>query len=619
MHQEAIRGTKLIVALMVLLTCISLTYYSLQTKHLFSKLQNFRYFYRDCAEDPQVKVEVKIAVTETDLEITEIFNEINKTISNVPFIHLNRTTSAEKSKVTILDPKDKYCIGDNLTVQIDVYDFSGKRKEYGGDFIRARIYSPEVKAGTSGIIVDLKNGSYHVHFTLFWEGKVRVSLLLMHPSEGVSALWRARNQGYKNVYWMGKFVNGTRDVQTECGLKFNTMEELCEYPNHCDGEIFYCIKPEHVPCNELKAMAARIRQNSYLTDLEKTIFDNSNNGVEIKKKFEIIDVINCNRTLIFGKEKCKTGMSSTFPSGYYFKNTWRPIFCNVPCYDTEELLNPCIQGKLIYLMGDSTLRQWILHFPKFANGTLTFGQEKCKPGVSSPFPSGYFYQNVWRSLFCNVSYYETEELLNPCIQGKLIYLMGDSTLRQWILHFPKFDKGLRFFDLHLGSDWHRNYVALDMDKNLRIQWKKHGHPFISMVYFPIPNDACVTNQINELVGNSYTVVVIALGQHFRAFPFEVFIRRAINVRKAVERLLRRALQTKVIIKMVNTRELHPDAELFSDFHGYVQYLATTRIFQGLNVGVVDAWDMTIAAASENGHPPDNVVHNEINMFLSYMC
>ncbi|XP_069470616.1 NXPE family member 1-like isoform X5 [Ambystoma mexicanum] len=472
MHQEAIRGTKLIVALMVLLTCISLTYYSLQTKHLFSKLQNFRYFYRDCAEDPQVKVEVKIAVTETDLEITEIFNEINKTISNVPFIHLNRTTSAEKSKVTILDPKDKYCIGDNLTVQIDVYDFSGKRKEYGGDFIRARIYSPEVKAGTSGIIVDLKNGSYHVHFTLFWEGKVRVSLLLMHPSEGVSALWRARNQGYKNVYWMGKFVNGTRDVQTECGLKFNTMEELCEYPNHCDGEIFYCIKPEHVPCNELKAMAARIRQNSYLTDLEKTIFDNSNNGVEIKKKFEIIDVINCN--------------------------------------------------------------------------------------------------------------------------------------------------SLKFVDLHDGSDWHRNYLALDMDRNLRIQWKKHGHPFITMTFFPIPNDACITNQINELVGNSYTAIVITLDHHFRSFPLEFFLRRAINIRKAVERLLRRSPESKVVIKMGNTRELHPEGHV-SDFHGYVHYLAMHRIFKGLNVGVVDAWDMTIAAASQNGHPSDDIVHNEINMFLAYMC
>ncbi|XP_069470610.1 NXPE family member 1-like isoform X2 [Ambystoma mexicanum] len=472
MHPEAIRGTKLIVALMVLLTCISLTYYSLQTKHLFSKLQNFRYFYRDCAEDPQAKVEVKIAVTETDLEITEIFNEINKTISNVPFIHLNRTTSAEKSKVTILDPKDKYCIGDNLTVQIDVYDFSGKRKEYGGDFIRARIYSPEVKAGASGIIVDLKNGSYHVHFTLFWEGKVRVSLLLMHPSEGVSALWRARNQGYKNVYWMGKFVNGTRDVQTECGLKFHTMEELCEYPNHCDGEIFYCIKPEHVPCNELKAMAARIRLNSYLTDLEKTIFDNSNNGVEIKKKFEIIDVINCN--------------------------------------------------------------------------------------------------------------------------------------------------SLKFVDLHDGSDWHRNYLALDMDRNLRIQWKKHGHPFITMTFFPIPNDACITNQINELVGNSYTAIVITLDHHFRSLPLEFFLRRAINIRKAVERLLRRSPESKVVIKMGNTRELHPEGHV-SDFHGYVHYLAMHRIFKGLNVGIVDAWDMTIAAASQNGHPSDDVVHNEINMFLAYMC
>ncbi|XP_069473419.1 NXPE family member 1-like [Ambystoma mexicanum] len=536
----AVKGKKPIVAL-VIITCILLTYYSLQTYPFFSKVKHFSDFYRDSAVDQH---KAKIPATETDLEIIEIFNEIDKTIHNAPINDLNHTTSAEKSQATILNPKDKYCTGDNLTVQIDVYDFSGNRKEHGGDFIRARIYSPEVKAGASGIILDLKNGSYYVTFTLFWEGKVRVSLLLIHPSEGVSALWRARNKGYKNVYWTGQFVNGTHGIYTECGLKFNTTQELCEYPNHCDGERFYCIKPERVPCYELKAMSSSIRAHSYLSDLEKSIFHMSNNGVEIKKKFEPIDVMNC-------------------------------------------------------------------------NSTLTFGQEKCKTGMSSRFPSGYFYENLWRSLFCNVSYYENEELLNPCIQGKLIYLMGDSTLLQWIHHFPKFAKGLRYFDLH-PNDWHGNRVALDMDRNFRIQWTKHGLPFLA-TNFPMSDYACITNQINHLAGDSYTAVVITLGQHLRPIPLEVFIRRVINIRQAVERLLRRAPQTKVIIKMGNTRELHPDVEHFSDFHGYVQYLATTRILQGLNVGVVDAWDMTIASASQLCHPPEYVVHNQINMFLSYIC
>ncbi|XP_078512445.1 NXPE family member 1-like [Lissotriton helveticus] len=537
---------KILTVGVIITTLILLTYYMLQTSPLIAQIPSFRYLYESCKDAPEEKVETEARPTETDLKTIEIFSRVDAGMPKALFIGKNQTTSASHSRATILNPQNSYCVGDNLTVQVQVYDFSGNQKEHGGDYLRARIYSPELKAGASGAIEDLNNGTYHIHFTLFWEGKVRVSILLMHSSEAVSALWRARNKGYEKLYWIGKFVNGTKEVQAECGLKLNSTEELCEYKNHCHGEVFYCLRPSRVPCEELKAMVARYRKHSYLSDSEKSLFDNSNNGVEIKPLFDAITVSSCNRTLKLSQEKCRTGMSS-------------------------------------------------------------------------PFPSGFFLQNVWQPLFCKMSSYERAEELDPCVKGKQMYLMGDSTMRQWITLFPKLVPGLRFFDLHNGGEWHRNHLAVDMERNLRIFWKKHGHPFVTMSFFPIPNDACVVDQINELMGNSYTVVVITVAHHFRPLPLEVFIRRVIRVRSAVERLLRRSPETKVILKTGNTRELHTDAETNSDFHGYVQYLVTKQVFEGLNVGIVDAWDMTVALATRSQHPPEHVIQNHLKMLLTYMC
>lgn len=62
-----------------------------------------------------------------------------------------------------------------------------------------------------------------------------------------------------------------------------------------------------------------------------------------------------------------------------------------------------------------------------------------------------------------------------------------------------------------------------------------------------------------------------------------------------------------------------DVERFSDFHGYIQYLALKDIFQDLNVGIIDAWDITIAYGTNNVHPPQSVVRNQINILLNFIC
>nr|XP_013011112.1 NXPE family member 2 isoform X1 [Cavia porcellus]XP_013011114.1 NXPE family member 2 isoform X1 [Cavia porcellus] len=485
-----------------------------------------------------------VSPTETESNIREILEKMNQLIPPRPFTHLNVTTSAAHSAATILNPQDTYCRGDQLHVLLEVRDHLGRRKEYGGDFLRARMFSKNLKAGASGKVTDFNNGTYLVSFTLFWEGEVSLSVLLMHPSEGASALWRARNQGYDRVIFTGQFVNGTSHVLCECGLTLNSSAELCQYLDTRDKEAFYCVKPPHIPCEALTHMSTRNRGVSYLTTEEWRLFQRSNVGNEMMKNFPSIKVVPCNKN--------------------------------------------------------------------------AKAEQKCQVGMKSPFPSGYTFKGSWITTFCKQTKFNTAKSVNDCLQRKLIYLMGDSTLRQWIYYFKKVIQTLQTFDHH-GSGIFKTHILLDVNRHILIQWRKHSHPFVTQQVFSVKDENYIPREIDQVAGDRDTAIVITIGQHFRPFPISIFIRRAINIRKAVERLLLRSPETKVILKTENTREIHRNAEMFSDFHGYVQNLILRDVFADLNVGIIDAWDMTTAYFTNDVHPPEYVVANQIGMFLNYIC
>ncbi|XP_053552293.1 NXPE family member 1-like [Bombina bombina] len=250
-------------------------------------------------------------------------------------------------------------------------------------------------------------------------------------------------------------------------------------------------------------------------------------------------------------------------------------------------------------------------------GVSSSYQEPCRIGMGFPYPSGFFLNNLWRPVFCNLTIFPAEQI-KTCLKGKLIYLMGDSTLRQWFLNLAQILKSLKNLDLH-RSGLESMLLAIDMDQNIRLQWKKHSHPIVASHFYLVKDDAYISEEIDRLAGGPETVIAITLGQHFRPFPILLFIRRVISVRRAVEHLLLRSPETKVIIKAENTREISTNVERFSDFYGFLQYMIVKDLFQDLSVGVVDAWDMTIASNSNNVHPSDSVVRNQINLFLSYIC
>ncbi|CAH2311572.1 Hypothetical predicted protein [Pelobates cultripes] len=196
---------------------------------------------------------------------------MSQMIPFVQYTHMNRTTSAAKSRATIINLKNTYCVGDNMTIQIDMFDHVGNRKTHGGDFLRARMYTSGLKAAASGWIEDFSNGTYHVHFTLFWEGSISFSLKLYHPSEGVAALWNARNQGYGLIHFMGTFVSGHQEVKNECGFQLKA-KALCEYHDERNMEHFYCVKPDNLQCESLSYLQSSNTGFSFLSKMELKIF-----------------------------------------------------------------------------------------------------------------------------------------------------------------------------------------------------------------------------------------------------------------------------------------------------------------------------------------------------------
>ncbi|XP_053553085.1 NXPE family member 4-like, partial [Bombina bombina] len=211
-------------------------------------------------------------ISDLQKKINEVFDKIQLIVPNATFTYLNRTTNGEKSKIFIASPRQKYCIGEEFVVQIDMYDHLGRRKGYGGNFIRARIFSDERKASVCGRVEDFNNGSYHVHFPLYWEGQVKVSAKLFHPSEGISALWRARHASLGVLGFEGKFVSRNQEATTKCGFKLNTDKEVCEYVDPDDENAFYCIKPEKLPCDSLHDMKSFDIHLSYLSKEEQQMF-----------------------------------------------------------------------------------------------------------------------------------------------------------------------------------------------------------------------------------------------------------------------------------------------------------------------------------------------------------
>ncbi|XP_027271056.2 NXPE family member 3 [Cricetulus griseus] len=461
------------------------------------------------------------------------------------------STSPKTSTYHLKGPTQAtYTLGSNLEAILVARDHQGRPKIHGGDLFRAKLLGPELKAGVPGEVKDLENGTYLLSFPLLWAGKAQVQVRLIHSSEAVGVLQRIWREKRATVDFRGYFRgrDGTEETVI-CNVdpqSTGAKGPTCRYSDVVSGEVWFCAQPSTLPCNALVGHSS----GSYLK-------------VTTPRDEDLL---------------ARPVTDQPLPSGM------SPI-----------LVTPAATGN----MSDVALPS----------------RPPCRPGHLSPKPSGFFHQDRWHSTFCSSRSFPTVDSILNCLAGHSVYMMGDSTLRQWWEYLRDTVPSLKPVDLHVTYQT-GPLMAVDTTRGAVLHWRAHGWPLRSL-RTPVASLHSVARELHGLAGGPYTVVVLGMGAHFTTFPPSIFARRLAGIREAVRALLEREPSTLVIIKLANTgyKSVYGSDWLTLQVNRFLR-----AAFVGLPVAFVDAWEMTSSlAVPDNIHPNKLIVRNEVELFLSFIC
>ncbi|XP_046701796.1 NXPE family member 3-like isoform X2 [Silurus meridionalis] len=189
--------------------------------------------------------------------------------------------------------------------------------------------------------------------------------------------------------------------------------------------------------------------------------------------------------------------------------------------------------------------------------------------------------------------------------GNVTVIPAEEDLKQGNLYIPK----------SAGP-----YVAVDSKNNIMISFRCHGPPIFFTTLFT-SELRYVANELDRIEGGPNTVILVSIGAHFNMYPIDIYIRRLRHIRRALLQLLKREPTTLVVIRSANMRKLNLQISLSnSDWFSQQQDTVLRAMFHGLNIHILDAWEMTLAHNLPHDlHPPRPIVRNMIDLILSQIC
>ncbi|XP_066265796.1 NXPE family member 3-like isoform X2 [Branchiostoma lanceolatum] len=298
------------------------------------------------------------------------------------------------------------------------------------------------------------------------------------------------------------------------------------------------------------------------------------------------------------------------------------ISCNTSGYHGTLMPYKNVNGgKGLFSSGNNALKMPIFGSPSQINvkkgRDILANRGRCVRGLVTPQISGFYRNGVWNSLVCKNRHFSSQAGWQQCLKGKTLYFMGDSTIRQWWEHLVRI---LKMTETHIPEAVHITgpLLAHDPVNNITVNCRSHGPP-LRCFWTRTFHLKFGANAIDEIDGGPNDVVGITLWAHFTSYPLEVYKQRMEAVRAAVERLLRRSPETLVVIKSANTSMGN---ELISgDWLAHKLDLMMREMFRGMDVVLVDAWEMTNAQHwhKDDIHPAEDIIVHELEFLCSFIC
>ncbi|XP_071494242.1 NXPE family member 3-like [Diadema antillarum] len=482
-------------------------------------------------------------------------------------------TSHVHSYFTVVNLRPSYRVCDQLELRIQARNGRAEDKSYGGDYFRAKVFtkSAQFNAGSStdGEVIDHGNGTYSAFFTLKWAGTVSVTVTLIHSSEAVSSIRRFRDAVPARYVYRGNFVSpdGSRREETFCNLVLPNQEKaVCNLTDSRSGSPWFCQRPSSPALS-----CADWRQS-----------------------------------------RCDTGAA----------------------YRTEIPTMPPIEKLTIipkhHISGDVQLVQVedidVPQEPDQLSETKKAMLPPCtiRSYTDAALEAGYYLNDLWNNPRCTINRLSLSET-KACLAGKTLHFLGDSTIRQLFEYYlAKLSPTMQKTSNEPEPVWHVGPTrARDAQFNTSMVFRFHGFPIGRNAWATVKDIHYIANELDDIVADNRTVVVISVWAHFTQQPRWFYENRVRAITSAIDRLLERSPSTFVIVKSANTRE-HVDVNQLiyhSDWLGRdLDQILRQHTLRKANVAFIDAWDMSSAQLiPDNVHPGGSHVKNLSDQLLTLIC
>ncbi|CAG2222311.1 unnamed protein product [Mytilus edulis] len=465
-----------------------------------------------------------------------------------------------KSTVEIINNTSAtFSTGDIITLKIILHNEKGDVLTGGGEFINIWMSEKGKGAGSAGYVVDHGNGTYIGVIKALWSGSPNITIKLAFPKESIGLFVNHiyRNGMLRPIFGFFKNARGETGKGI-CGIHTLTNHDLCDFTSFNYGMRWFCSLPD---------TPGFICTDWFRTEGDTKADDRNSIDSKLSKTQKFL-------------------LSSTS--------------------------NKIIKEIKVDVHGDKTICP------------TKFLCREINPSVTwnSSSPMGYFYNRTWHNLLCQNKVEHSKKLIS-CLKNREIYMLGDSTQRQWFVEMTEI-LNLSYSVIPTIRNlrgYHRTINAFSKNKrdNITVKWAAHEFPFFTYIPDATLDFFLPARYHLKVIRSKNPIVVLHWYVHMGFVPVSVYEDHVRNAKDAIIELLDRVPSAKIFIK--GPHKIKNDEVVPYDFVRYLHDKLLFPIFDNIKHKVVylNQWDITVASENNEMHPTKDIVFQMVHELFSYIC
>lgn len=165
---------------------------------------------------------------------------------------------ASKSRMRVTTNCSSLHIGDDIMVEMELYNGYGKPIQTGGDLLRVWMTDTQHRASVAGYVIDHGDGTYTGVVKALWSGRPTLKVSVANVKEHIAIYMNVMKEYGTSKYINAIFYKANKHKQdtTTCSAVYKPPslrdENFCNFTKENFNMAFYCVAPKGYTCEDWK-------------------------------------------------------------------------------------------------------------------------------------------------------------------------------------------------------------------------------------------------------------------------------------------------------------------------------------------------------------------------------